>query len=148
LKTLIILLKKYALYLAFLQAWVATLGSLYYSEIQRLEPCVLCWWQRIFMYPLVIIIPIGIIFKDKKVVYYVLPFSILGLILAFYQYLLQFTPLSRVSPTVCTASNPCEAIQISYFGFITIPFLSFLAFVAIAGLMLIELFFNKKNEHR
>ncbi len=147
-KTLIILLKKYALYLAFLQAWVATLGSLYYSEILKLEPCVLCWYQRILMYPLVIILPVGIILKDKRVAYYVLPFSILGALLALYQYLLQFTPLSKINPVACNSLNPCEAIQMAYFGFITIPLLSFLAFVAITGLMLIELLFAKKNEHR
>jgi len=138
LKILISFLGKYALYLALLQAWVATLGSLYYSEIQKLEPCVLCWWQRIFMYPIIIILAVGMIRKDKNVVFYVLPMAIIGAAIAFYQYLLQFTPLAEVNPIVCTTVS-CEEIQVAYFGFITIPFLSFLGFVAITALMLIKL---------
>jgi len=139
LKILISFLGKYSLYLAFLQAWVATIGSLYFSEVQKLEPCVLCWWQRIFMYPIIIILSVGMLRKDKNVVFYVLPMSIIGAAIAFYQYLLQFTPLAEINPLVCTSSAPCEEIQVAYFGFITIPFLSLLAFVAIATLMLVKL---------
>ena len=138
-KTLLNFLGKYALYLAFSQAWVATLGSLYFSEVRKLEPCVLCWWQRIFMYPLILILAVGILRKDKNAPLYVLPLSIIGAIVAFYQYLLQFTPLAEVNPLVCTSSAPCEEIQIAYFGFITIPLLSFLGFIAITALMLIKL---------
>ena len=137
-KILISFLGKYSLYLAFLQAWVATIGSLYFSEVQKLEPCVLCWWQRIFMYPIIIILAVGMLRKDKNVVFYVLPMAIIGAAIAFYQYLLQFTPLAEVNPIVCTTVS-CEEIQVAYFGFITIPFLSFLGFVAITALMLIKL---------
>jgi len=136
---LIKFLTKYALPIAFFQAWVATLGSLYYSEIKHLPPCTLCWYQRILMYPLIIILGVAIIRKDKNVAYYVLPFSIIGAIVAFYQDLLQMTPLSEPSVISCDALGSCSAIQIIYFGFVTIPFLSLAAFVLISVMMLFVL---------
>ncbi|KKR56322.1 MAG: putative disulfide formation protein [Candidatus Curtissbacteria bacterium GW2011_GWD1_40_8] len=90
------------------------------------------------MYPIIIILAVGMLRKDKNVVFYVLPMAIIGAAIAFYQYLLQFTPLAEVNPIVCTTVS-CEEIQVAYFGFITIPFLSFLGFVAITALMLIKL---------
>ena len=89
-KKLISLLSKYALYSAFLQAWVASLGSLYFSEIAKFPPCVLCWYQRICLYPLVAILTVGILRGDKKVYLYVLPLSISGLIIAIYHNLLYY----------------------------------------------------------
>jgi len=131
--------KKYAIYLAFLQVWVAVLGSLYFSEIKGLTPCFLCWVQRIFMYPLIFILTVAIWRKDKNGPYYVLPLSITGAIVAFYQYLLQMTPLSKVEAVTCSATAPCSAIQIMFFGFVTIPFLSMSAFIVITALMLVIL---------
>lgn len=131
--------KKYAIYLAFLQAWAAVLGSLYFSEIKGLTPCFLCWVQRIFMYPLIFILTVAIWRKDKNGPYYVLPLSITGAIVAFYQYLLQMTPLSKVEAVTCSATAPCSAIQIMFFGFITIPFFSLTAFIVITSLMLVTL---------
>src|SRR3989344_3755499 len=131
--------KKYAIYLAFLQVWAAVLGSLYSSEIKGLTPCFLCWVQRIFMYPLIFILTVAILRRDKNGPYYVLPLSIAGAIVGLYQYLLQMTPLSRVELATCSATAPCSAIQIMFFGFITIPFLSMSAFIVITTLMLVIL---------
>src|SRR3990170_6468181 len=131
--------KKYAMYLTFLQVWVAVLGSLYFSEIKGLTPCFLCWVQRIFMYPLIFIFTVAILRKDKNVAYYVLPLSITGALVGLYQYLLQMTPLSRVELATCSATAPCSAIQVMFFGFITIPFLSMTAFIVISALMLVIL---------
>src|SRR3989338_5078143 len=131
--------KKYAIYLAFLQVWTAVLGSLYFSEIKGLTPCFLCWVQRIFMYPLIFILTVAILRKDRNVAYYVLPLSVTGALVGLYQYLLQMTPLSRVEAVTCSATAPCSAIQIMFFGFITIPFLSMTAFIVISALMLIIL---------
>ena len=133
------LIKKYAIYLAFLQVWTAVLGSLYFSEIKGLTPCFLCWVQRIFMYPLIFIFTVAILRRDKNVAYYVLPLSISGALVGLYQYLLQMTPLSRVELATCSATAPCSAIQIMFFGFITIPFLSMSAFIVITTLMLVIL---------
>jgi len=137
---------KYALYIAFLQAWAAVLGSLYFSEVRRDIPCLLCWYQRILMYPVAVIFPISIIRKDKNVVYYVLPLSITGMIIATYQYLLQMTSLSQVTPINCDALGSCSAMQEIFLGFITIPLMSLLAFSTITFLMLVILKF--KNDKR
>ncbi|OGD92944.1 hypothetical protein A2697_05475 [Candidatus Curtissbacteria bacterium RIFCSPHIGHO2_01_FULL_41_44] len=143
-KNIILLVKQYAIYVAFLQAWLATLGSLYFSEIRDFRPCLLCWYQRILMYPLIIILGVAIFRKDKNAAYYVLPMSIMGVAIAFYQYLLQMTSLADVTPISCSAYGPCREIQAVYLGFITIPFLSLIAFVLITLSMLILL--KSKNK--
>ncbi len=132
-------ISKYAPYIAFVQAWLATLGSLYFSEVRGLTPCILCWYQRIFMYPLIFIIGVAIIRKDKNIPYFVLPLSIIGAIIALYQYLLQMTGLAKITPIPCTSVTPCSQIQVLYLGFITIPFLSLMAFLVISALMIIML---------
>ena len=133
------LIKKYAIYLAFIQVWTAFLGSLYFSEIKGLTPCLLCWVQRIFMYPLIFVFTVAILRRDKNVAYYVLPLSVTGALVGLYQYLLQMTPLSRVEVATCSATAPCSAIDIMFFGFVTIPFLSMTAFIVISALMLVIL---------
>src|SRR3989344_5573951 len=77
-------LPKYLLYIAWTQAFIAMAGSLFFSEVMKFPPCVLCWYQRICMYPLVVILTVGILRGDKKVYLYVLPLSISGLIIAIY----------------------------------------------------------------
>lgn len=125
-------LKGNILYLAWIQVLVATVVSLYISEILKFAPCVLCWYQRILMYPLAVIIPIGIINKDKKVHRYILPFGIAGLLLAFYQWLLQMGILpDELAP--CALGISCTTKYISFFNFVTIPFLSFMAFAFITA---------------
>lgn len=120
-------IKKHIVYFALIQAIVATLGSLYYSEIRHFVPCVLCWYQRILMYPLVIILAVGILRKDKKIYEYVLPMSVLGLLIAGYHVLLQkgFLP-EAIAP--CTLGASCLTKYTGYFGFITIPVMSLTAF--------------------
>ncbi len=140
-------LSDYALYIAFTQAWVATLGSLFFSEVLHFRPCVLCWYQRILMYPLSIILGIAIVRKDKNIAYYVLPITLLGATIATYHYLLQMTPLAEVTPIYCSSYGPCSEIQARYLGFITIPFLSLTAFVVISAMMIILIkSTNNKNK--
>lgn len=127
---------KYVLYIAFIQALFATLGSLFFSEILKFPPCVLCWYQRILMYPLVIILAVGILRKDKGVYIYVLPFSILGIIIAIYHNLLYYKIIPE-SQAPCLLGVSCTTKFIEYFGFITIPFLSLLAFLIITLCMVI-----------
>lgn len=138
-KQLLTYVYKNALYFAFIQAWAATLGSLYFSEIRHFLPCLLCWYQRILMYPLVIIFSVAIFKKDKNIASYVLPITILGMIISFYHYLLQMTPLADVTPISCNAYGPCREVQALFLGFVTIPFLSLSAFTIITILMLILL---------
>lgn len=136
-------IKKNILYLAWVQALAATLGSLYYSEIMHLVPCVLCWYQRILMYPLVLILGVGILTKDKKIYNYVLPLSILGFFIALYHVLLQFGIISQ-SAAPCIQGISCSTVLIEYFGFVTIPFLSMTTFAIITAAMWIFRLEQKK----
>jgi disulfide bond formation protein DsbB len=88
-------LNRNSLYIALLAAWIAMCGSLYFSEVRGYVPCVLCWYQRILMYPLTGIIAIGLLRRDGNLPYYVLPFSLLGLGVSTYHYLLEKTDLFR-----------------------------------------------------
>lgn len=132
----------------FLQSLVAMLGSLYYSTfgdpVQNImagrffpshggfTPCELCWYARILMYPIVPISIIALLTEDRKFTKYVLPLAIPGILLELYHYGLQKWNFPNAFQ--CTAANPCSALQVDYFGFITIPFLCLLAFVVITGL--------------
>lgn len=129
------LLDKYVLYLAWLTAVSATAGSLIFSEIFGYIPCILCWYQRIAMYPLVVVLAVGIILKDKKLVFYALPLSIIGGIIAFLQELLQIGVLSEAS-FPCRVGVSCTTKYVDYFGFITIPFLSLVSFIIITACLL------------
>lgn len=122
------------LYLAWIIAMTSMLGSLYFSEIMKLPPCVLCWYQRILMYPLVLIIPIGIANLDKKLHKYVLPLSVTGIGVALYHYLLYIKILPDTYAP-CSAGVSCTTRLIEWFGFINIPFLSLISFTLITGLM-------------
>lgn len=129
-------------YVALVQALIATLASLYLSEILHWTPCVLCWYQRICMYPLIIILSVGILRKDKGLPFYVLPISILGACIAFYHYLLQRGIISA-SLAPCQAGVSCTVKYTMWFGFITIPFLSLVAFVIITLCMMLAKRYNK-----
>lgn len=139
--------KKNILYIACGQSLAALLGSLYFSQVLVLPPCILCWIQRIFMFPLSIIITVGIVRKDKGLPYYVLPLSIPGFLVAFYQHLLQVNILSEnLAP--CTVGVSCVTKYWSLFDFITIPLLSSAAFAVITLCMLIFLVEENKNDTR
>lgn len=132
-------------YIAFSISIVATLGSLYFSEIRNFTPCILCWYQRIFMYPLIIIIAVGILRKDKKIYQYVLPMSIIGAIIAFYHVLLQRGIIPE-SIAPCANVAPCVTKFAGYFGFITIPVMSFTAFLIITICMFLLKRYNQKTK--
>jgi disulfide bond formation protein DsbB len=133
------LLQKILYYIALVQTIVAILSSLYLSEMLHWTPCVLCWYQRILMYPLVIFISVGILRKDKGLPLYILPMSILGACIAFYHYLLQRGVIGE-SLAPCQAGVSCKITYTLWFGFITIPFLSLVAFLVITACM----YFAKK----
>ena len=117
--------------IALLTAWTATLGSLYLSEVLHFIPCSLCWYQRILMYPLAIILLVGLIRRDRGIFYYVLPFSIIGIFISSYHYLLQKTDIFT-SSAVCDTGIPCTTTWINLFGFVTIPFMALTAFLIIS----------------
>lgn len=126
----------YIPYIALLQALVAMLGSLYFSEVLLYPPCVLCWYQRICMYPLFFIIGIGIIRKDTRFYLYVLPQAIIGWSIALFHNLLYYKIIPE-SEAPCKAGISCTTKFIEWGGFITIPLLSFTAFSIIIILMFV-----------
>ncbi len=127
------LIQQYGAYLALIPALAAMLGSLYYSEIRHFIPCTLCWYQRILMYPLVLILLIGIIKQDEYLSTYVLPFSMIGLGISIYHYLIQIGVLS--AGTACSGGVPCGTRYVNLFGFVTIPFMALIAFALITIIM-------------
>ena len=130
------------LYSAWIIALVATVGSLFFSEVMQLPPCVLCWYQRIAMYPLVLIIGVGIISRDSRMKSYALPLALTGLAISVYHNLLYYGLIPE-SITPCTQGISCTSRKIEWLGFITIPLLALAAFVSIA---LCLLFYKKKKK--
>lgn len=121
-----------ATYFVWAVAWVSVFGSLYFSEIKEFVPCDLCWWQRLFVYPLAILATVAIIRKDfSNFMYYVLPFGVIGLVVSFYHSLLQWGIIEKNILNCSATGVSCSKPEIEIFGFITIPFLSFLAFMAL-----------------
>lgn len=131
----------YYLFVLWILASLATGGSLFFSEIMEFPPCLLCWYQRILMYPLAIIFLVAYFREDTSVFFYSLPFSILGLIISIYHNLIQRDIIpEKASP--CVEGLSCADIWIEWFGFITIPFLSMTAFLMIS---IISLYVLRKN---
>lgn len=118
------------LYLAWLVAVIATLGSLYFSEIRGFVPCTLCWYQRVLMYPLVILLGIASYRQDAGVKRYALPLSVLGIGFSGYHVLEQNVSWIG-SAALCRAGVPCGAKYINWLGFISIPVLALAAFTVI-----------------
>ena len=131
-----------AIWLAWLVAVVATIGSLIYSEVIHFEPCRLCWFQRIAMYPMAIILLVGAIRREFQIKYYALPLTLIGLGISIYHYMLQTFPALEGGGG-CDPSNPCSAKYVDIFGFISIPFMAGAGFIVIA--VLLGIYVNKNS---
>lgn len=129
-------LEQSSLYIALLAAWIAMLGSLYFSEVAHYIPCTLCWYQRILMYPLTLVLAIGLLRRDENTPLLVLPFSVLGIGVSTYHVLLEKTHWFSGAAT-CQVGVPCTVLWINWFGFITIPFLALMAFLVITVMAII-----------
>ncbi|KKI92454.1 2-oxoglutarate dehydrogenase [Bacillus sp. SA1-12] len=125
-----------SLLISWIASLLATLGSLFFSEVLHFIPCTLCWYQRILMYPLTFLLGIAFYNNDRNVYKYVLPFSILGMIISAYHYSLQKIPFVQKFE-MCTSGVPCSGEYINLLGFITIPFLAFIAFLIITVMMVL-----------
>jgi disulfide bond formation protein DsbB len=124
-----------ALILAWVVSLVATLGSLYLSEVAHFVPCPLCWYQRIAMYPLVIVLGIAAFRSDFGIRRYVLPVVAIGAAISVYHYQLERFP-SQTS-LACSVDIPCTTVWIWRFHYISIPFMALSAFALIAALLLL-----------
>jgi disulfide bond formation protein DsbB len=118
-----------AVFLSFLVALAGVLGSLFYSEIAGFQPCLLCWWQRIFLYPQAILLLIAFIKKDRLVRIHSIVLSSIGTLLALYHTFIQFGGESILP---CASSGvSCEHIYFVNYGYVTIPTMSLTLFVLI-----------------
>lgn len=131
------------LFCAWLVASVSTLGALFFGEVMQLPPCVLCWYQRICMFPLVLILPVGMFPFDRKVIRYALPLAAIGWPFAVFHVLL-IAGVIPESIKPCTQGVPCSEKVIEWFGFVTIPLLSVVAFSTIIALLVLAHFRGSK----
>jgi disulfide bond formation protein DsbB len=121
--------------MAGLTALAASAGSLYYSEVVGFIPCLLCWYQRIAMYPLVLVLAVGLLRRDPAAWSYGLPLSVIGLVTALYHVTIQFRPALDVG--ACGTGVPCTARYLAVFGFVSIPVMATGGFLLITGLLLL-----------
>jgi len=124
------------LFSAWVLVTVSTLGSLFFSYIMEFAPCVLCWYQRICLFPLVIILARGLFPLDKRVIEYSLPLAIAGWITAFYHNLL-YSGIIPQELQPCSKGVSCTEKYIDLFGFLTIPMLSLISFSIIITLLIL-----------
>jgi disulfide bond formation protein DsbB len=124
--------------LAWIVATVTTLGSLYYSEHAGFVPCELCWYQRILMFPLVIVLGVAWIRRDAKVWMTALVFVVLGAPLSLYHWLVERVPAFAESSS-CSVSVPCTAPWFEKLGFVTLAWMAMSSFLLIGALMVCAL---------
>jgi disulfide bond formation protein DsbB len=123
---------------AWLIASASTLGALFFGEVMKLPPCSLCWYQRIFMFPLMLVLPFGLFPFDRNIIRSVLPLvGVGGLLAVLHVLLVEGIIPERIAP--CRQGVPCSETVIEWFGFVTIPLLSFAAFATIAALLIVAL---------
>lgn len=124
------------LFAAWATSIIAMFGSLYFSEIRQYEPCLLCWYQRILMYPFALILGIAVVRKDYKISFYTMIMAAIGGLISLYHYSLQKVPFMADNAVTC-GRVPCTGQYINWLGFITIPFLALTAFIIIFSLSLL-----------
>ncbi len=139
---------KYAKLLAFIITAFASLGSMWLSNLAGYNPCLLCWWQRIFMYPLAIILLVSLIADWRKKVLpvktYGLTLAGIGAAIAGYHYTVQRIPFMQ-GTVQCLADASCSTMYLGYWGFFSIPLMAFTAFIGAIVLLAVYLPSEKKK---
>lgn len=125
----------YILFASWTVAFVATLGSVFFSHVMEFAPCVLCWYQRIFLFPLVLVLAAGLFPFDGKAARYALPLVIAGWLTALYHNLL-YAGIIPENLQPCSQGASCTEEYIELFGFLSIPMMSLLSFTAIGALLI------------
>src|SRR3712207_5461298 len=122
-------------YVAWAIALVPTVCSLFFSEVMGLPPCALCWYQRVAVYPLILIIGTCIVTRDGRMKYYALPLWLAGLAVSVYHNLIYYGVIPEAL-TPCSQGASCAERQIEWFGFVTIPLMGLAAFLGLASCLL------------
>ncbi len=120
---------KYVLELIFFVLLGAVVGSLIYSDIVGFPPCDLCWWQRIFMYPQLVIVALAVYRKDKSIIDYLVPLSGMGALIALFQSLIQWGFSFGAAGGCAAVGGECAKVYFMEYSYITIPFMSLSIFV-------------------
>ena len=131
------------LYLAWLISFAALLGSIFVEEYFGYIPCDICWYQRVCMFPLVLILFLASYKQSAKVICYIFPQIIIGILLSLYQTLLPMFP-SLIPSGICSSDVSCSNNQQIGLGFLSLPILSLLAFALIFFLLLWEKIHSSK----
>ena len=124
-------------------ATIATAGSLYFSEIVGFVPCPFCWYQRFAMYPLVVVLGVGLLRPSARIWRFALPLPVVGLAIAAYHVALQFQPTLDLVP--CEGGVPCSGRYVAVFGFVSIPMMAGAAFLMISALLLLLWQLEREN---
>ena len=119
---------------AWFVALVAMGGSLYFSDVVGFVPCMLCWYQRIAMYPVVFVLGVGLLHRDATAWRYALPLPLVGLVISLYHVSIQFRPSLEI--VQCGTGVSCSARNLAVFGFVSIPVMAAAAFLLIAALLI------------
>ncbi len=138
-------LDKHFFILTFVISLFSSIFPLVYSEIINFAPCVLCWWQRVFMFPTLFMFGIALWDKDRRVIRYVLPLLSIGFLISAYQNFFYYFGESSSLP--CDASGvSCYQRLVSEFnGYISIPMLALTAFFALLTLLAVAHFYKKEE---
>jgi disulfide bond formation protein DsbB len=124
-------------WLAFVVAATATLGSLYFSDVANFVPCRLCWFQRVAMYPLSVILLVGAIRREVAVRWYAGPLALIGLVVASYHTLIEWRP--ELDSGACEAFGPsCTDVWFREFGFVSLATMSLVGFLTILLLLFVR----------
>jgi disulfide bond formation protein DsbB len=123
------------LFAAWMVALLATAGSLFFSYVMEFAPCVLCWYQRIFLFPLVVVLARGLFPFDREAVKFALPLAVLGWLVAAYHNLV-YAGVVPQSLQPCAKGVSCTEEYINLFGLLSIPALSLIAFTTLAGILI------------
>lgn len=119
---------------AWLVAAASMAGSLYLSEIAKFVPCPLCWYQRICMYPLVLLLGIASLRRDTAIRFYAIPLAATGAAISVYHSWIQAFP-PKGGSAFCTLEAPCTERYVWEFGFVSIPFMALCGFVFVIVMM-------------
>jgi disulfide bond formation protein DsbB len=127
----------YELWAAFVVAAIATVGSLFFSEVADFPPCELCWFQRIFMYPLAIVALLPAVASDYRVARYLLPLPLLGAGVSVYHILVENGVVKETQSCQASAPGGCAVKWVDELGYVTIPTLALTAFALVFVLLLL-----------
>lgn len=142
--SLVSAVRPHALWWAFSVASASMLGSLYFSEVAHYVPCKLCWYQRIAMYSLAIVLLVAALRRDRSVVPYAVVLASVGAVVSTYHYLVEWFP--TLETNVCSVDVPCTTVWFRSFGFVTLAFMALTGFIAVITVLICTMNNEKRGD--